>query len=118
LLAQALTDPDAIVLKNALRIAAEGSPMEAAKQIGLLKKLVRDPDARVQLNALIALGSLGPGLPRQEALAVAETVVAMWPDLKDRYRQSAAIGCASADPVLFAEAAFRSRVAGASNARP
>ncbi len=102
LVATALADKDSIVRKNALRIiserAASGFP-----DILLIKKLLGDPDPRVQLNAFIALGA------SDNPAAGAEAVVNAWPDLNDKYIQSAAIGCASASPILFIEAAFNAK---------
>jgi len=62
-----------------------------------------DPDGRVRINALMAAGSL----PASRALA--DAVVATWPNLKDRWLESAAVGAADRDPLLFLEASFASK---------
>ena len=110
LLSKALDDSSPIIRKNALRLIAERDPAIAPPDFLSIKKPLNDPDPRVALNAFIALGTyLGPGLPHKYAAAAADSVVAAWPSLKDPYIQSAIIGCASANPVLFLEAAFRAK---------
>jgi len=104
LISKALDDPDAIVRKNTLRVAAERNPATALS-VSTARKLMADPDPRVQLNTLIALGSSSSANDPK----IAEAVVAAWPSWKDKYIQSAAVGCAAANPVLFAEAAFEAK---------
>ena len=101
------------VRKNTLRVAAElsatpdrlrsqdGDPVKATEQ-AVIERL-KDSDGRVKINALIAAGTI----PSSRALA--DAVVAVWPTLKDRWYESAAIGAADRDPLLFIEAAFASK---------
>ncbi len=102
LVSTALNDPDSIVRKNVLRVISERSS-SAPLTASMVQKLLKDPDPRVQLNTLIALGANANG----DAAMVAESVVAAWPTFKDRYLQSAAVGCAAMNPILYAEAALR-----------
>jgi hypothetical protein len=89
----ALDDKDALLRKNAFLIAGEANnDNEIAKR--LLGGL-NDSDPRAKLNAIIALGSLEPS---QE---IARAVVAAWPDLKDKYLESAALGVAAKGPAAL-----------------
>ena len=54
-------------------------------------------------NALVSLGGLPPS--RQTA----DAIVAAWPSLKDRWLESAAVGAAASDPLLYLQAAFESK---------
>ena len=106
-------DPSPWVRKNTLRIAAEisvtpdrlrsrgGDPLKGIEQ-AVIERL-GDADGRVKINALIAAGTLPP------SRALANAVVAVWPTLRDRWFESAAIGAADRDPVLFVEAAFAAK---------
>jgi putative membrane-bound dehydrogenase-like protein len=99
-LVTALRDHDPILRKNALRISAERDNSGIEPDRGLVKALINDPDPRARLNALVALATFD-----QSANTAAE-VIAAWPSLNDPYLQSAAIGCAARDPLLFEEAAL------------
>src|SRR5207244_388692 len=59
---------------------------------------LNDPDPRAQIQALIALGTFESSAP------IARAVVAAWPSLSDQWLQSAAVGVAAKDPVLFVDA--------------
>jgi putative membrane-bound dehydrogenase-like protein len=99
LLNVALQSNDSIVRKNALRILADSenpSESEKSKVIAALN----DSDHRARIQALIALGNY----PATED--VAKALVKAWPNLADKYQQSAAIGVANKDPQLFLAAAF------------
>lgn len=102
LLLAALKDKDGSVRKNAARVAVE-QPKIGADAVKAIQALLTDPDGRARLNALVALGGLPPS--RQ----IADAVVAAWPGLKDPWLESAAVGAAAADPLLFLEAAFGSK---------
>src|SRR5260370_5404234 len=60
-----------------------------------------DPDARVRLEAIIALGSL-PALSREAQLAL----IAAYPAFKDPWTESAVAGVAGKAPVEFISAAL------------
>ncbi|HVY69632.1 MAG TPA: PVC-type heme-binding CxxCH protein, partial [Verrucomicrobiae bacterium] len=100
LLTAAINDQDPILRKNALRIVSDRDNSNFTPEVDGVRKVLKDPEPRVRLNALIALGTckITPEL--------AKVVVEAWPALQDKYLQSAAIGVASSDPALFLEAAF------------
>jgi putative membrane-bound dehydrogenase-like protein len=110
-------DPSSAVRKNVVRIVAElaeqgnvkyrdlddaAAPRHATERV-VIERL-RDSDDRVRIEALMAVGSL----PASRELANA--VVSLWPSLTDTWLQSAAIGAANKDPLLFLAAAFASSV--------
>src|SRR5207237_6951312 len=96
----ALEDNDVLLRRNALRLVSEReNDSDAAKRKAVLANL-NHSDPRVRLYALIALGSL------HSSLETARAVVALWPDLKDKYLESAAVGVAAKDPLLLVEASF------------
>ena len=106
-------DDSAWVRKNAIRVAAElsvkpaslksddGDPVKAIEK-AVIDRL-NDPDGRVRINALMAAGTLPP------SRALADAVVSVWPGLKDKWLESAAVGAAERDPLLFIQAAFASK---------
>jgi putative heme-binding domain-containing protein len=99
--ASALEDSEPILRKNALRLIAEREDDNAIPETATLLPLTKDPDPRAQLYSFLALGSYKPSSD------IARAVVAAWPDLADAYLQSAAVGCAAPDPLLFVAAAFQ-----------
>src|SRR5204863_273010 len=58
LMTAGLSDKDPIVRKNALRLVAERDLTTTPPDIALVNKLVGDSDPRVQINALMASGTL------------------------------------------------------------
>jgi putative heme-binding domain-containing protein len=102
-LVQAINDQDPIVRKNALRIIAEKDHSGVAPDLETVQARINDTDPRARLNALIALGTfdLSPD--------IAQAVVTVWPDLRDKYLQSAALGVAAKDPLLFIRAVLKDR---------
>src|SRR6185312_10029361 len=103
LLLSALDAKDPVLRKNALRLVAEGkNGGDTIRRDAVLAGL-SDSNARVRLNALIALASFEP------SPEIARAVVALWPDLKDPYLESAALGVAANDPLLFVEASFSAK---------
>src|SRR6266480_3689658 len=58
---------------------------------------------RVGLEALVFLGYCDPDA------TIANKVAEIWPTLKDKYLESAAIGAASRNPLLFIEASFNAK---------
>jgi putative membrane-bound dehydrogenase-like protein len=105
LLLAALEDKDAVLRKNALRVVGEHEKnTDAAQRKAVLARLT-DTDPRTRLNALIALANF------EASPDTARAIVAVWPELKDKYLESAALGNASRDPLLFVEAAFTAKEA-------
>lgn len=103
LLAGGLNDSDATIRKNALRIVAENPQAGGPDLKKSLIARLKDENPRVRLEAVAALG----GLPSDKEIANA--VVGVYPDLKDSWSESAAIGVATKTPVLFVEAALAAK---------
>jgi putative heme-binding domain-containing protein len=103
LLLEALDDKDAVLRRNALRLVGERENNNDAEQRKAVLAHLTDPDPRARLNALAALGNFGASPD------TAHAVVVTWPGLKDKYLESAAVGVASKDPLLFIEAAFNAK---------
>ena len=102
LLLAALKDPEGAVRKNAARVAAE-RPEIGAEAVQALRGLLQDPDGRAKINALVALGSLPP------TRETADAIVAAWPGFKDPWLESAAIGAAARDPLLYMQAVLSTK---------
>jgi putative membrane-bound dehydrogenase-like protein len=103
ILTEALKDERAAIRKNALRVAAlrtTPEPNTRVKQAMLLN--LRDSDARVQLEAIVALGSL----PVDDATAKA--LVKMYPSFTNAWAESAVAGVAARNPSAFLNAALSS----------
>jgi putative heme-binding domain-containing protein len=103
LLLAALDDKDAVLRKNALRVVGEREKNSDTAQRKAVLAHLTDADPRARLNALIALGSF------DASPDTARAVVAIWPELKDKYLESAALGVASKDPLVFVEAVFNAK---------
>ena len=103
LLRAALDDKDAVLRRNTLRLVGAREINNDAAQRKAVLAGVNDPDPCVRLNALIALGSFNA------SSETARAVIAVWPHLKDNYLQSAAVGVAAKDPLLFVEASFKEK---------
>lgn len=101
-LANLINDNDPAVRKNALRIAYERKEESETVKRAALQHL-NDDNARAQINALIALGNF------EATDEIAEAIIQVWPDLQDKYLQSAAVGVVANHPMRFIEAAFRVR---------
>ncbi len=101
LLLTAIKDKNPVVRRNALKIASEHDNSEITPEVDDVRALLNDPDARVRLNTLIALATfaLNP--------EVAAGVVAEWPKMLDKHIQSAALGVAVKDPLMFLQASFQ-----------
>ncbi|MEI2725123.1 MAG: PVC-type heme-binding CxxCH protein [Verrucomicrobiota bacterium] len=100
LLMHAARDPDAVVRKNAMRIAAEQDNSGAAPPPELLRALLADPDQRVRLAALVAGTTIMP------TTALADAIVAAWPTFNNPHLEAAALAVSANDPLLFLNAAF------------
>lgn len=100
-LTAALAAEDPALRKNALRLISE-TPSRAsdANKTAALKAL-EDSDARVKMNALLALAAFPPSDD------IANAIVAAVPKLQDKYLESAAIGVGSRDPFMYLTASFR-----------
>ena len=97
----AIADPDSVVRKNALRIVAERNNSNTVPNMDRVRKALNDPDDRVRLWTLIALQGTG------HSEETADVLVETWPKLNGPHLQSAAVGIAAKDPLLFVGAAFR-----------
>src|SRR5439155_16210367 len=84
------------------KISWKGYPTVNSVRDPILTYL-QDPDARTRLEALIALGYLPPDE------TIGKALVEIYPEQKDPWLESAALGVASAEPLLFVEAAFHAR---------
>ncbi len=102
-LVEAVNSPSAAVRKNALRIAYERDHASSSAELEAIEKHLNDAEPRARLNALIALGSFDP------SPEIAAAISDVWPSLKDHYLESAALGVAAKDPLLFIEAAFKAQ---------
>src|SRR5437667_1833473 len=103
LLLAALDDKDAMLRKNALRLVSERENNSDTAQRKAVLAHLTDPVPRARLNALIALGNFAT------TPDTARAIVAIWPELKDKYLESAAIGVASRAPLLFVAEAFNAK---------
>ena len=100
ILTAALKDERPVMRKNALRIAAlKTTPATSPVKQAILNNLP-DPDARVQLEAIVAAGAL----PADEAVTTA--LVNLYPTLTNAWAQSAVAGVAAKDPASFLTAAL------------
>jgi putative membrane-bound dehydrogenase-like protein len=102
-LVAALDDPEVALRRNALRLVAEQQNHDNDAQRNAVVAHLNDSDARARLNALIALGTFAASPD------TARAVVAVWPGLQDKYLESAALGVAAQDPLLFVDAALNAR---------
>ncbi len=100
LLLAAAQDSDAVIRKNAMRIAADRDHSANEPPPGLVRALLADPDQRVRINALIA----GTSLPPTRELA--EALVEAWPTFQDRHLEAAALAITARDPLLHLDAAL------------
>lgn len=99
-LVAAARDPDAVVRKNAMRIAAEQDNSGAEPPPELVRALLADPDQRVRLAALVAGTTVTP------TSELADEIVAAWPTFQNPHLQAAALAISAKDPLLFLNATF------------
>jgi putative membrane-bound dehydrogenase-like protein len=102
----ALNDADPVLRKNALKVVAEASSgsRPASGPVGpAVQASIRSTEPRVQINALLAMASM------EATPAIAAEIVALWPELKDKHLQSAALGVAANNPSMFVSAAFQAK---------
>jgi len=102
LLLAALNDQDSSVRKNAVRVAGERGEVSPENRQAI-QALLNDASGRTRINALMALGSF----PANRETA--DAIVAVWPSLKDQWLESAAVGAAARDPLLFLQAALAAK---------
>lgn len=101
LLVKAVNSTDPAVRKNALKIAAlpvipSSAPEKKLEQAAA--NHLSDPDPRVRLEAITAIGNFA--LDKE----IVRALVEMYPGLKDPWLESAAIGVAAANASQFIEA--------------
>ncbi|HUS36388.1 MAG TPA: PVC-type heme-binding CxxCH protein, partial [Verrucomicrobiae bacterium] len=99
-LTAALAADDAALRKNGLRVIAENETRASDANKTAVLKALNDSDARVKMNALLALANL----PASEDIAKA--VVQSYPKLQDKHLEAAAVAVASKDPIMFLRASF------------
>lgn len=112
LLAQLIADPVPALRKNALRLIADtasgpkivpqGDRAEESKLLRAAVSRINDPEPRIRLEALLAVGALN-----LDAAAALEVVEA-YPGFKDPWLASAAAAVASKAPLEFLNAIFAS----------
>jgi putative membrane-bound dehydrogenase-like protein len=100
LLATAAGDADAVVRKNAMRIAAERDNSTIQPPVELVRKMLADSDQRVRIAALIAATTLTPNRE------FADAIIAAWPTFKNPHLETAALAITAQSPLLFLHAAF------------
>lgn len=100
LIVTAARDQDAVVRKNAMRIAAERDNTATEPPLDLVRAMLSDSNQRVRLAALVAGTTITPN--RQ----LADALVAAWPTLQDPHLETAALAISAKDPLLFVEAAL------------
>ena len=100
LLADGCRDTDAVVRKNALRIAAEQNNSTIEPPLELLRPLFADADPRVRLAALVVCTTLTANRD------LADAMVEAWPSFKNPHLEMAALAATAQDPLLFLEAAL------------
>jgi uncharacterized protein len=103
LLLAALNDKDAVLSRNALRLVSQRPGDNDAGQRKAVLTALNDPDPRLRLESLIALGNFN------SSPETAGAIVTVWPSLKDKYLESAALGVAAKDPLLFIATAFNAK---------
>ncbi len=96
----AMTDQRAAVRKNGMRLAALRTEPPANSTKQALLRGINDADARVQLEALVAIG----GVPVDSAIVAA--LVKLYPTLTNSWAQSAVVGAAMKDPSAYLAAAL------------
>ncbi|MDX1952835.1 MAG: ThuA domain-containing protein [Verrucomicrobiota bacterium] len=99
----ATRDKDAAVRKAALKVLAENDQANGDQGKKALMASLKDENARVRLNALIALATVDPSDD------VAAAIVTAYPGLQNKHMESAAIGVASRDPLRFLKASFNAK---------
>lgn len=97
----AINADDVTLRKNSLRVVAEADARSNADEKAAVLKALNDSDPRARINALLALAAY----PATDDIA--QAIIAVYPKLKDGYLESAALGVASKDPMLFLGAAFK-----------
>lgn len=100
MLVAAARDQDAVVRKNAMRIASEQDNTQTEPPLELVRAMLNDADARVRIAALVAGTTVTP------THQLATELVAAWPTFQDRHLETAALAVAAKDPLLFLDAAL------------
>jgi putative membrane-bound dehydrogenase-like protein len=100
LIAVGARDTDAVVRKNAMRIAAERDNATVTPPVDLVRTMLADPDARVRIAALVAASTLTPNRE------FADAIIAAWSTFQNPHLETAALAVTAANPLLFLDAAF------------
>lgn len=95
LLHAALTDRDPTVIRTGLHVAAENSESISAENRQQVEACLSSSNPKVQLAALLAYAHF------PKSTDVAKMIVELYPDFQDPWRQSAAVGLAGGDPLLY-----------------
>ncbi len=106
MLVAAARDSDAVIRKNAMRIAAERDNSGNEPPSDLVRAMLSDSDQRVRINALIAGTTITP--TRELAVAIVEA----WPTFQNPHLETAALAITAKDPLLFLDAALDSGTPG------
>lgn len=102
-LVAAARSSDAVIRKNAMRIAAEQDNSTATPPAEMVRALFADSDQRVRAWALIASETLTPNREFADALVEA------WPTFKNPHLETAALAVTVKNPLLFLQAAFAAK---------
>jgi len=105
-LLKSIDSEDLVIRKAALKIAAEPGAKTGPTAVRSILARLNDSDARVKLQALLALA----GFPVSAEVTTA--IVEAYPGLNDKHLESAALGVTAKDPLAFLAAAFDSSNAG------
>lgn len=100
LVAAAVDDSSVIVRKNALQIISE-TESPASSLVEKVLSHLNDQDARAQIQALIALSAFEPTDDMAQAL------MRVYPNLKERHSQAAALAATSRNPLMFLAGAVK-----------
>jgi len=98
ILTAALTDERSIMRKNALRIAAARTDVPDTKVKQAMLRNLNELDERVQLEAIVALGTVA------DDAEVTAALVKLYPTLTNAWAQSAVAGVAAKNPGAFLSA--------------
>ena len=99
----AMADADPAVRKNGARLVAERRVLVNRQVEERIRQLATDTNERVQIQALMAMGS------EASTANNAEILTELWPALKNQWKESAAVGAASPKPVAVIAQALRAK---------
>jgi putative membrane-bound dehydrogenase-like protein len=102
-LLRAASDPDPVLRRNAMRLAAEQDNSNVAPPLDLVRDRLNDADPRARLAAFVAGSTVAP------SPEIAVLVTEAWPTLQNPHLETAALAMMANAPVLYLEAALASR---------